>query len=935
MSKVTSIEFANLMRETISEGTVLLKNDDALPLKQDDVVSIFGRCQINFYKSGTGSGGSVNVEYTTNLLDSLEASEFAKINEKLADIYRNWVKENPYDNAGGGWAMEPDSQKEMILSDEIIEDARSVSNKAIIVIGRTAGEDKDNRLEAGSLKLTDDELQMMEKVSKYFEKTIVILNTANIIDMSWLYTLENPPAAVMYAWQGGMEGGNGIADVLCGKMSPSGKLTDTIALSFEDYPSTRLYGRKDFCVYEEDIYVGYRYFETFCPEKVAFEFGYGLTYSKFHISFEPVKIIYEQNLSDSKKNNIQFLVTGFVKNTGDFPCKEVVQIYMQPPQGKLGKPSKVLCGFYKTPVLNSDETCMFEIKFDQTRLASYDDTGITGCKSAFVLEEGDYVFFGGNSVRNVNRLDVECRNEIKDSFHVEKCTVVEQLEEALAPSSSFNVLKPLEQKEDGTYEQCFVPAHKRSYELETRIKSNIPKLIPRTGNININLHDVTFTEQDGKPSLDDFIGQLSIEELACLTRGEGMCNPRVTHGTASAFGGLSDNLCSMGIPAGCTSDGPSGIRMDSGEKATQVPIGTMLACTWNPEIVEKLFTFEGKEINGYNIDVLLGPGMNIHRNPINGRNFEYFSEDPLLTGIMAGSVSKGLANEGVFATLKHFCCNNQETGRLVSDSVVSERALREIYLKGFEIAIKEFGAKSVMTSYNKINGFWGASNYDLTTTILRKQWHFDGMVMSDWWSSINDVMTGGDACLKNMENMVRAQNDVYMCVPNNGAFFNVNKDTVAESVENGKLYVSELQRAARNICKFLMSTKAFERNQEYSEPVFDILPFDEYSNEYKVKEFSDKSCMKVAAGKECFFKIEEDGEFRLVARIMSTMPISAQSVTNIFINETKVGTVQTNGTQGAWATIVVSRIILKQGIYRISAEDVKPGIVIDFIEVRE
>src|SRR5690606_37415463 len=288
----------------------------------------------------------------------------------------------------------------------------------------------------------------------------------------------------------------------------------------------------------------------------------------------------------------------------------------------------------------------------------------------------------------------------------------------------FTRMKPGSRKEDGSYELTFEAVPKRKISIAERIERNLPRTLEQTGDRGYKLRDV----HEGKVSIEAFIAQLSDQDLATIVRGEGMVSPLVTPGTASAFGGVSDQLLNFGIPVGCTADGPSGIRMDSGDKATQVSIGTLLAATWNVELVEELYVMEGQELLRNNIDTLLGPGLNIRRSPLNGRNFEYFSEDPLISGAFAAACTRGIISGGSYATLKHFACNNQEKHRSKVDAVVSERALREIYLKGFEIAVKEGGANSIMTSYNPVNGHWAASNYDLNTTILRGEWGFKGIV---------------------------------------------------------------------------------------------------------------------------------------------------------------------------------------------------------------
>ena len=336
---------------------------------------------------------------------------------------------------------------------------------------------------------------------------------------------------------------------------------------------------------------------------------------------------------------------------------------------------------------------------------------------------------------------------------------------------------------------------------EKRRIDNIPAEISQTGDKGIKLSDVV----TGRNTMTEFIAQLSDYDLSCIIRGEGMGSPRVTAGTASAFGGVSDSLVSYGIPAGCCSDGPSGMRMDCGTKVFSIPIGTLISSTFNKSLVTELFSLLGLEMTMNNVDCLLGPGMNIHRHPLNGRNFEYFSEDPFLTGAMAVAELKGLHSVGVTGTVKHFCGNNQETNRHFLESVVSERALREIYLKGFEMAVRQGGAKTVMTTYGIVNGLWTSASYDLNTVVLRDEWGFDGFTMTDWWANINQRGQGADK--SNFASMARAQNDVYMVCADGG---NHNDNTLA-SLENGTLTRVELQRNAGNVLKFIVTTNAMKR----------------------------------------------------------------------------------------------------------------------------
>lgn len=753
----------------VSGGIVMLKNDGALPLKQGGTAAVFGRIQLHYYKSGTGSGGMVNVSKVIGITDGLLDAGY-KLDEQLLNAYREWDEQNPFDY-GEGWGGEPWSQKEMPLTDELVSGAASRADAAIVIIGRTAGEEMDNKLEKGAFLLSDLEEDMLRRVTSAFDKTVVLLNTGGLIDMSFMDRY--PVSAVMYVWQGGMVGGAGTAAVLTGEVSPSGKLPDTIAYEISDYPSDKFFGSGDMDCYGEDIYVGYRYFETFAKDRVRFPFGFGMSYTSFDITASDFKL-------DGDK------VTGSVnvKNTGSTPGREVVQIYCSAPQGKLGKPARVLCGFDKTRTLQPGEsqTLSFEIPLES--VASYDDSGVTGHKSAWILEQGGYVFYAGADVRSASEAYSLTLPE----------TVVRQCKSALGPLTAFKRMV----NSGGKPEFEDVPLTGEAFPHD---HAKLPAEIPQTGDRGIRLADVV----NGKNTLEEFTAQLTDYDLSCIIRGEGMGSPKVTAGTAAAFGGVSDTLTALGIPCACCDDGPSGMRLDCGTKAFSLPNGTLLASTFDRPLMTELFTFMGLEMHTNQVDCLLGPGMNIHRHPLNGRNFEYFSEDPYLTGEMASAELAGLHSTGAEGTIKHFCGNNRETRRHFLDSVISERALREIYLRGFEKAVKKGGAKSVMTTYGQVNGVWTAGNYDLVTGILRDDWGFDGFTMTDWWANINRRGKAPDK--SDFAAMAMAQNDVYM-VTADGAACN---DNTLDSLKSGELTRGELQRNAMNILRFLTTTHAMKR----------------------------------------------------------------------------------------------------------------------------
>lgn len=769
-------QYLKTAAQVVSEGIVMLKNDnDALPLNPDDEIALFGRIQLHYYKSGTGSGGMVNVSKITGIPDGL-LENGVSVNEELLDVYRKWDSENPFD-LGDGWGKEPWSQTEMPLDEALVAHVSESSHTAIVIIGRTAGEEQDNSLHEGSYLLTAAEKDMLAKVRHHFPKMIVLLNVGNIIDMNELLSFD--PDSVLYVWQGGMTGGTGTADVLTGKISPCGKLTDTIAANVNDYPSAPYFGDRYRNFYSEDIYVGYRYFETFARDKVLYPFGFGLSYTTFDIAITGAK-----QLSDKWDFTVK------VTNTGNYSGKEVVQIYCKAPQGRLGKPSRVLCGYEKTDTLAPGKSQVMTISVSNAQIASYDDSGVTGHAHCFVLEEGTYRFYAGSDVRSA-----------KEFYHCPQNSteVISRHEQALAPVESFDRIHP--EISEGRYVIRMENVPLSHVDEAKRRQDNLPKEIPFTGDKGIRLADV----KNGTHTMDEFIAQLTDYDLSCMIRGEGMNSPKVTAGTAAAFGGVSDELTALGIPCGCCDDGPSGMRLDCGTKAFSLPNGTMIACTFNRTLIRELFSLTGLEMIANKVDCLLGPGMNIHRHPLNGRNFEYLSEDPFLTGTIASAQLKGLHSAGVTGTIKHFCGNNQETDRHDTNAVISERALREIYLKGFEIAVKEGNADSIMTTYGPVNGVWTAANYDLTTQILRNDWGFTGFAMTDWWAKIN--RRGQAVDKSDLAAMAMAQNDVYM-VCSCGA---QNDDNILASLKDGSLQRSELQRCAANICRFLMNTHAMNR----------------------------------------------------------------------------------------------------------------------------
>ena len=875
--KLDMERYARLARQAVAEGCVLLENkDQILPLKKGEHVAVFGRMAFHYYKSGLGSGGLVNTRYVTGIMDALKENKEILLDEKLIKIYTDWILENPYDE-GQGWGRVPWSQKEMKVTEEMLDCARD-NDVSMIIIGRTAGEDQDNNAKAGSYYLTETEEDMIRRVCEVSKRTVVVLNVGNIIDMRWVKKYQ--PQAVLYVWQGGQEGGSGVADVLTGKICACGKLPDTIAADINDYPSTANFGDPFKNYYKEDIYVGYRYFETFAKDKVLYPFGYGLSYTTFEI---------KAKISENTKD--KFKVAVVVRNTGNVKGKEVVQVYAKVPQGKLGNPEKKLVGFVKTKELNpgeKEEICIVVPKYD---MASYDDSGITGYKSCYVLEEGTYEIFAGSDVRSAEMA----------GCYEEKFCVVEKLQESYAPVEKFKRMKAVLMP-DGTYQAVTEDVPVRTVDPQKRRKEKMPEELAYTGDRGYKLVDVL----DKKVTMDEFVAQIREDDLIAMFRGEGMCSPKVTAGTAAAFGGVTESLRTLGIPVGCCADGPSGIRMDCGTKAFSLPNGTLLGSTFNTKLVGELYEMVGQELRLNKIDSLLG------------RNFEYISEDPILTGRICAAQVKAMGKWGIGSTVKHFCANNQEVGRSTSDSVISERCLREIYLKGFEIAVKEGGARSVMTTYGSVNGLWTAGSYDLCTTILREEWGFEGIVMTDWWAKANYEGHGPEVSVK--APMISAQNDLYMVV--NDAKANPENDDVEEMLRAGKITLGELQRNASNILRFLIKSPSLllmtDRICEEELEAMNTKDDDDVDAESLVSIVSDPETQEIiidgkllhpVKGKADVVAVSRcyEGDFIMKFTFKSDLGELAQLSVSVFLDNIHKMTISVQGTNGKW--VEESRIL--------------------------
>ena len=727
-----------LCRRAGAEGTVILKNDGVLPLKTDKTVAVFGRCQYDWFYVGYGSGGDVHAPYNVSFMDGLE-NLGAAYDKDLAKTYKDWCTDPENVPSHGWWGHWPRFYPEMPLDNYTVKRAALNTDTALVVIGRAAGEARENVLEEGSWYLTGEEKNMLDKVTRFFKKTVVILDTGNIIDMGWTenYSL----SAIVLPWQCGMESGNALCDVLYGKVNPSGRLAATIARSYEDYPSADSFGGKLYNEYDEDIYVGYRWFESFAPKAVLWPFGFGLSYTEFKT--EPVAL---------ERTGDRIEVSLSVTNTGALSGRETVLLWCALPEGELDKPVRILAAFGKTKELAPGESCELALTTDYMSLSSYSDT-----VDAYILEPGDYTFEANG---------VSC-----GGFKLAKTTVCRWCESVCS----------------------------REVDLKKRILDNLPAEIPQTHGDKWLLSDV----KSGKTDLDTFIAQLSDTELESITRGAGtMDDPHGISGNAGTFGGVCQSLIARGVRPVVTTDGPAGIRIN--RYTSLLPCGTALACSFDTELTETLYALIGGEMKHYGTDVLLGPGMNIQRNPLCGRNFEYYSEDPLLSGKMAAAAVRGIQSAGVSACPKHFACNNQETNRNINDSRVSERALREIYLRNFEICVKEGKPDVIMTSYNKVNGVWSHYNYDLATTLLRREWGYEGLVITDWWMQYAKSPEFPE--IRDNGYRIRAGVDVLMPGGKNFADKSCDADNyVLQGLKNGTGTTrGELQLAARHVLTFVL-----------------------------------------------------------------------------------------------------------------------------------
>ena len=699
-----------ISKEAAIEGTVLLKNDGILPLQKGEKICLFGRGAGEFIFGGGGSGNVLS-DVRISLADALRAAAkkgeirlFEPLITEAEAAVKEIMKEgNKLPRAERRYWNTYRDLDPLPISEKTYKEAVDFGGVAVLSILRYSTEgtvDGDRKPGVGGFELFPSEIELCEKLGRDFKSVIVIFTVCGMLATKPF--LENPKVgAMLYPVFGGSFAGEALVDILMGKNYPSGHLQDTLAEHIEDYPSTATYNESDTYVrYEEDIFVGYRYFETFCPEKVVFPYGFGLSYTTYDIKCLKAEL---------EKNTVKVEVS--VKNTGSFRGKEVVQLYLSAPQGKLGKAAKVLTAFAKTKELQPGDEQKLTLTFDLRSFGSFDDLGKIE-KSAFVLEKGEYKVLLGTNVR-------DCAPVL--TFEKKEDEILRRLRSYLAPT---------------TLEKRLTA----SGEYEALPKAEIPATPRRGAPLKAKKPEVDFSLDTALRTdrVEEFIASLSDREMTDMLYG----HPAVNATQTGYIGPMLPVRNKEGwrdehqIPPVPTSDGPAGCRThaDSDVYTTYFPSGNTLSQTWNLRIAEKIGKTAALEVKENNSGIWLAPGMNIHRSPLCGRNFEYYSEDPFATGMFAAAMVKGVQSQKIAATVKHFCCNNKEINRKMSDSRVSERALREIYLRGFEIAVKKASPWCIMTSYNMVNGRRCSASWELIRGVLKGEWKYPGLVMTDWWT---------------------------------------------------------------------------------------------------------------------------------------------------------------------------------------------------------
>ena len=808
-SNPTQRELDNLKvaYEAACESVVLLKNDGVLPFSGKEV-ALYGAGASMTVKGGTGSG-EVNERHCVSILEGMENRGFTVTTHKwidsFADYYRQAKAAYEIENRKRVKIFKLDSIMQMLFDNFRLpagpaiteaQVAESDTDSCIYVLSRQAGEGGDRKAEKGDYLISDAELEHICFCASHYEKFVLVINCGSSMELA---ALDDIPGinAILYICQLGSEGGNAVADIISGTVSPSGKLTDTWAAHYDDIPFAREYGslngdlKKEY--YKEGIYVGYRYFDSFGVAP-AYPFGHGLSYTDFAIAFDSLTT-----------RGSQITVSAHVTNTGKRPGKEVVQLYASAPEGTLCKEYQSLCSFAKTSLLAPGEAQTLELSFDLTQLASYRE--IDNC---FVLESGDYLLRLGNSSRNTQPVCIVALSE--DGIVSRHAAICPQ-------STSFEEL----------------------HANFTREKHpELLRLVLPSGAIQTATSIYETPAECSDPKVVVFLDTLTLEEMVEIVVGIGMFGGTTRFTLPGAVGNTTSKFWDRGLANVALCDGPAGLRVQKRstvtlkgqikpvemamsvfeafpgfvkklmtgdpskepvvyQYATAFPVTNALAQTWNRDLLHRVGEAIAREMQEFGCTYWLAPAVNIHRNPLCGRNFEYFSEDPYLTGVMSTSLIQGVQQTpGCYVTVKHFACNNQEDNRNFVSSEVSQRVLREIYLRPFEYAVRQGGTKGIMTSYNKVNGVYAPNSHDLCTKVLRNEWGFDGVVMTDWFSTNRGQADNAIA--------MQAGNDLIM--PGGVSF----KKGILKGVKSGKIAEADVRRCCSNVVKAIFGSAT---QQEY------------------------------------------------------------------------------------------------------------------------
>lgn len=811
------ISHRKISRKAAADGIVLLKNDrQVLPLETGSRVALYGAGAAHMVKGGTGSG-DVNEREVVNICQGLMNAGYQITNREWIDEYDKIYTQERLDWRASIFKKMQESDDTGILKffnaynstpfrmPDGPADADTDADTAIYVLSRVAGEGADRSNKPGDYYLTEKEAKDMDDICRFYDKVILVLNTGGLVDLSFTDKYENI-YGILYLVQPGMEGGNALADIISGKVAPSGKLTDAWAEKYEHYPNAKTfsYMNGDVCKekYEEGIYVGYRYFDSF-EIPVRYSFGYGISYTEFRIQTTEVMV-----------NEGNVIVKAEITNTGSiYSGKEVVQVYVSPPVGKLKKEYRRLCGFAKTASLAPGEKETVTICFPVYQMASYDSAA-----AEWILESGIYGVWVGNSLEDSKLESLLNLDEKKVLVKVKNiCPLKENMEEIFVT----------DERQKTRYEEYIAMGHERKV---CRVALDMSGI--ETEKINY-----CAPYEPDHDEAAEIVKKLDVEQLIKLATGEpgkGMSSALGNAGASvsGSAGETSSAALEQGVANIVLADGPAGLRLnqiysvEDGEivaspveasvehgffydnpvykgtvyyqYCTAIPVGTLLAQTWNEKLMEDVGAVIAEEMERFGVTLWLAPGMNIHRNPLCGWNFEYYSEDPLVSGKIAAAMTRGVQSiKGCGTTIKHYVCNNQEDNRMDSDSIISERVLREIYLKGFEIAVKESGPMAIMTSYNLVNGVHTANSYDICTQVARQEWGFDGVIMSDWTTTENGPDCTASGC-------IRAGNDLVM--PGN----HTDRDNIREALENGILTKEDLQKCIARLVRVVLRSNLYK-----------------------------------------------------------------------------------------------------------------------------